>query len=139
MQKKIIIGGLAGTVALFLLGWLVYGVVLKSYFDANSLTGVYREVPDFLPLVLGHLAMGFLLAIILGQWVNVTSMAQGIRVAFIAGFLFTFGVDFIMLGASNISNLQATFVDVIAGSVMYAIAGAIVTMAMGSSAKPVAA
>ena len=61
--KKFALGTVAGGVTYFLLGWLIYGVVLVKFMDANmgSATGVMKETPDFLWLIIGNLAWGALL------------------------------------------------------------------------------
>ena len=41
MNTKVILASLAAFVVSFLMGWLVYGMLLKGYFDANM---AIREV-----------------------------------------------------------------------------------------------
>ena len=46
-MKKMIMGTVAGAVAFFLLGFLLYAVILGGFYEANlgSATGVMRELP----------------------------------------------------------------------------------------------
>ena len=47
-MKKMLIGTVAGGVTFFLLGGLIYAVILPDFYEANlgSATGVLRELPQ---------------------------------------------------------------------------------------------
>jgi hypothetical protein len=138
-NRKILLGGIGGGVTFFLLGWLFYGFLLAGFMadNAGSATGVSREMDQMQmwALMLGNLSYGFLLAIIFGKWANIQTAGSGFKAGLLLGFLIAAGIDFIMYGVSNMMNLTATLVDIIAFSVMTAISGVVVALILGAGQK----
>ena len=135
MEKKIIWGGLAGGVTFFLLGFLLYGLLLRSFLEAQSMTGVFKEEPDFPFLVIGNLIMGFLFTIVIGSWAKATSPGDGAKKGFLLSLLTGSGYDLMMYGTANIMTMQGMLGDIAVTVIMGTIVGAVVTMVMGSSKK----
>jgi hypothetical protein len=136
MEKKIIWGGLAGGVAYFLLGWLLYGILLKDYFASASLVqGVNKEVPDFAFLIIGNLALGFLFAIIIGRWANVSSMGDAIKVSFTTGLLIGVGYDMIIYSTSNLMSMSGVIADIGVTILMSVVVGSVIATVMGVGRK----
>ncbi len=131
--NKILIGGLIGSVILFILGWLIYGMALNGFFAANAgtATGVDKETPDMLYLIIGHLAFGFLLALIYGRWAGIKTAQTGAIAGLVIGLLIGIGSDFITLGVTNVSTLTAAIVDILIVGFNMAVAGAAVGWWMG--------
>jgi hypothetical protein len=136
--KKLLIGGIVGAVAFFLLGWLIYGMLLTDFMNNHpgTVSGVNRTQNEieFLYLIIGNLAMGLLLAYIFIKG-NVNGMAAGMVAAGIVGLLFAVGYDCMMYATTNIISKKAMAADVAAVTVMWAIAGAIVGLVMGMGKK----
>lgn len=130
--KKLLIGGIAGGIVFFLLGWLVYGTLLTDFMRHNpgkiGLTG--RIEPDYLYLSIGQLLYGFLLAYIFLK-ANVHSIAGGIVTGAIVGGLMAAAVDFTMYGTTIILSKKLVLADVLAAAVMAAIAGAVIAAVTG--------
>lgn len=133
--KKWVIGGITGGVLFFLLGWLIYGMLLKSFMEGHTGTAgnVFRE-PDFLYLAIGNLAMGFAIAYILLK-ANVSSMAGGFVTAGIVGLLIGVGYDCMVYATSTVMSKTAMAADVAASTVMTAVVGAVIAMVMGMGKK----
>lgn len=133
--KKWVIGGITGGVLYFLLGWVIYGMLLKSFMEGHpgAAGNVFRE-PDFLYLAIGNLAMGFAIAYILLKG-NVSSMAGGFMTAGIVGLLIGVGYDSMVYATTNVMSKTAMATDVAASTVMTAIVGAVVAMVMGMGKK----
>lgn len=129
--KKTIIGGIAGGITYFVLGWLVYGMLLMDFMrnNAGSATGVQREQDQiiFWSLALGNLCMGFLLSYIIHK-ANASSPSEAAGIGAVTGLLMSAGFDFIMYGTSNIANLTATIVDIAVLTVMSGITGMIIAL-----------
>lgn len=134
--KKWVIGGITGGVLFFLLGWLIYGMLLKSFMESHAGTAgnIMRAEPDFLYLAIGNLAMGFAVAYVLLK-ANVSSMAGGFVTAGIFGLLIGVGFDCMMYATSTVISKTAMAADVAASTVMTAIVGAVVAMVMGMGKK----
>ena len=140
MANKILLGGIAGGIACFLLGWVIYGVALKNFYDSQTLiAGVNKDIPEMATLIIANLAQGFLLALILGKWAKVSNLAEGMRISIIVGLLIGLSFDFIMYSTTNLMTMQAVLVDVLVTTVFVGIVGAIVTLIVRPTAKTVPA
>ena len=129
-------GGIAGGIAFFLLGWLIYGNLLMGFMtDHPGLAGnVGKSEPDFLYLIIGNLAMGFLFAYIFVKS-GVTSLASGLVTGGIVGLLMGIGVDSTMYATTTVISKTAMAADVAALTVMTAIGGAIIAAVIGMGTK----
>lgn len=136
--KKLFIGGIVGGIVFFGLGYLIYGNLLTGFMQKHpgTATGVDRAMEDlqFLYLIIGNMAMGFLLSYIFVKS-NVNSMGSGFVTAGIVGALVSVGVDCMMYATTNVISKTAMAADVAATTVMCAITGGIVGMIMGMGKK----
>jgi hypothetical protein len=140
-SQKFLLGGIVGGVVYFLLGWLVYGMLLKDFMSTNLwASGTMRADADTIwwALGAGQLAGGFLLAYILGK-ANATSAGAGAGVGFIVGLLVCLSFDLTMYGVSTtVTSLKGLAADVAVSAVMSAIAGAVIGVVLGMGKKTVA-
>ena len=134
--KKLLMGGIAGGIVFFLLGWLIYGKLLMGFMnDHPGLAGnIGRAEPDFMYLIIGNLAMGFLFAYIFVKS-GVTSVAGGLVTGGIVGLLMGIGVDSTMYATTTVISKTAMAADVAALTVMTAIGGAIIAAVIGMGTK----
>lgn len=130
--KKLFIGGIVGGVVFFLLGWLIYGMLLMNFLTDHPGTAgnVGRAEPDYLYLVLGNLAMGFLFAYIFIK-ANISTASNGLVTGGIIGLLMGVGVNCITYATTTTVSKMAMAADVGGLVVMTAIGGAIIGMVMG--------
>ena len=133
-DNKILIAGLIGTVVAFILGFVLYGMLLNDFFQSNGggATGVPREQDEIVwwAMIIGHLAFGMLMALIYGRWANISTAATGAKAGAVIGALIGL-VGFIDYGVTNVSNLTAVSVNVIVMAVNTAIIGAAVAWWLG--------
>jgi len=135
--KKILVGGITGGVTLFLLGWVIYGMLLMDYSAANYNQCMNRPMQEMIwwSMILSNLALGFLLATIF-SWSNTTGFMAGAKTAGITGLLLAASMDFGYYSMTTMYvNPSVIIVDIIAYTVYLAIAGAIVAWAMGMVKK----
>jgi len=131
--NKILLGGLAGGVALFLLGWVIYGMLLMDYSTANYNQCMNRPMQGMVwwAMIVSNLALGFLLATIF-SWSNTTGLMAGAKAAGIIGLLLGVSLDLGFYSMTTMySSLTVIFVDVVAYIVYLAIAGAVIAWVMG--------
>lgn len=135
--NKVLLATLAGGVVFFLLGFLFYVVILESFFEANqgTATGVMKENPMFIGIILANLASAFLLAYIFNRWAGITTLKSGAIAGAIIMGLITLSFDLMMYSTTNISNLNATIVDIITMVVIGAIVGGVVGFVLGYKKK----
>ncbi len=133
--KKFLIGTLVGGVAFFFLGYLIYGMALTDFFSQHTgtATGVAKPMEELVwwALILGNLASAALLSYIFLKWANISSFGAGASAAAVIGFLIVTSFDFVIFATANISDLTGTAVDIIAYTVMTAIAGGIIGAVLG--------
>lgn len=132
MTNKTLLGALAGGVSLFLLGWLIYGMILMDYTTANfnQCASNPPEQMIWWAMILSCLASGLLLALVF-TWSNTSGAAAGAKIGAIIGALIALNFDFSMYSMTSMfSSLTALIVDVLAYTVMMGIAGAIVGLVM---------
>lgn len=134
--KKLLMGGITGGVLFFLLGWLIYGILLMDFMASHTgIAGnIARPQPDFLYLIIGNLAMGFLMAYIFIK-ANVNSLTGGFITAAIIGLLMAVGYDCMAYATSTVLSKTGMAADVAASTVMSAITGAVVGAVLGMGKK----
>jgi hypothetical protein len=140
-SQKFIVAGIAGGIVNFLLGYLIYGMLLKDFMASNTQSGLMRADSDLIwwALIVGNLAFGFLIAYVVGKSSTV-SAGQGAGVGFVVGLLVSLGFDLVTYATSTmITSMKMIAADVAATAVMTAIAGAVVGWVLGMSKKTVAA
>lgn len=130
--KKLLIGGIAGGVAFFLLGFLIYGNLLMNFMSNNpGLAGnVSRAEPDFMYLIIGNMAVGFLLTYIFLK-ANVSSFAGGVITGGIVGLLMSVGYDCMIYATTTTMSKTAMAADVAAATIMTAVTGGIIAILIG--------
>lgn len=135
--NKILLGGIAGGVALFLLGGLIYGMLLMDYMAANYDQSFMKPMDETIwwALILSNMAYGFLLAVVF-SWSNITSIITGAKVAGIIGILLSLFMNLSFYSMSNLyPSLQVAGVDLIAFTVMSVITGVIIVWVMNMVKK----
>ncbi len=136
---KMLISGIAGGVAAFFAGWLIYGMLLADFMAQNSgtATGVMRADAEMVwwALIAGNLLTGILYSYIFNRWANITTLSAGLSAGAIIGLIMGAGFDLTMYGTSNILALNGVWVDIAASAVIGAITGAAVGWANGMGKK----
>jgi hypothetical protein len=145
-NNKFFLASIVGAVTFFLLGWIVWGMLLKNFMAANS--GLPADVMaqvnlpedqfNWLAMVVSNLAMGLLLATIL-MWGGFTSTAAGMRAGAIVGLLIAIMWDFLFLGMTRLMTMQFALVDILASAVVWAIGGAVVGMILAKGTSTASA
>ena len=133
--QRLALGTVVGGLVLFLLGYLVYGILFASFFAANvgTATGVTREPFNFVALLLGQLAFAAILTMIFA-WGSVRSAGQGAKIGALAGLLFFLGIDLTLYATTNVQNLAASLVDPLLAAVLFAVSGAAIVSGSRSKA-----
>jgi hypothetical protein len=138
-SSKILLGGIAGGIAFFLLGWLIYGVLLMDYTTTNYNQCAARPMAEMIwwAMILSNLALGFLIAIVF-IWSNTNGVMAGAKVAGVLGLLMSVSYDFSIYSMSSMfPKLTAVFVDIFAYTFMTVITGIVVVLVMGMVKKEV--
>ncbi len=136
-MKKMLIATVAGGVAFFLLGGLLYVVILGGFYEANlgSATGVMREIPIWWAMVVSQLGLAAVVTYVFLH-ADVATAFDGLKTGAIFGLLFGIAMAFDLFAVTNWSNVTVAFVEPFVTGVRMALGGAVIgwTLGMGSGA-----
>jgi hypothetical protein len=137
MSFKAILAGFAGAILAFLLGWVIYGMLLMGYFESNTThyEGLMKDTPNLLLIFLNNLIWSLLLAFIFYKWAGVKSFAGGIKGAIIITLPISLSIDLYFVSGMNLFTPVLVVVDVIASTIMWAIVGGLIGFILGAGKK----
>jgi uncharacterized membrane protein len=127
MNTKQWVGGtVAGAVVLFAVGYVLFELLLKDFYAANSgsATGVYRDTQILWAVAVGALAYAALIIFALRGSAASLNLASGAKTGAIVGALIWACADFTLYGISNINTLTLAIVDPLVELVRGGITGA---------------
>lgn len=139
MNTKVLLAAVAGAVATFLTGWVLYGMLLKGYYDENT-SAAARSVSRGENVVMwaifgGGFAWALLLAMIFDRWANIRTLQAGAMAGAWIGFLIALGSNLFFYGSMDAMTLSASLVDCLVNAVQGAISGAVVGFVLGYGNK----
>jgi hypothetical protein len=128
MNTKVLIAALAGGVAAYLLGWVIWGMVLMGFMEANMTVyeGLVKSEMNLLVMFVSCLIWGFLLAWVYSCFSGKKSLAGGAVTGGIIGLLVAAGLDLNFLANWNLYTPVAMVADILANGVYSAGVGAVV-------------
>jgi len=136
--RKFFIGGIAGGIVYFLLGYVIYGMLLRDFMKP-WVAGVDRgDDLIFWAIISANLLMGFLLSYVMNRG-NVASISEGVTTGAVLGFLLSSSFDLITYGTTHLMSRRQIAADVAAAVVLSAIAGAVVAIVARPVTKVVTA
>lgn len=135
MSTKMIIATLVGFVFSFLLGWVVFGMLLDPYYQSQMIDypGLMRGHEDMrlYGIALAQLSWSFLFAFIFDRWANIRTFGAGLTGGFII-FLFAYGgYDLMMWSSMNIAKWQFYAVDILVNSAFAGLVGGVIAFMLG--------
>ena len=144
MIKKLILATLAGSVVQFLLGWLIYGLLLANFMNSHTThyEGLMKDMNtgSFIILIfISGLVMSFLIAFIFQRWGKIEKFFMGLTSGMILGFFIALSYDLSTLAMENLFSKRAMIVDVIANTIVVGIVGAVIAWVLGFKSKDVPA
>ncbi len=130
---KILRGTILGGIAYFLLGWLVYGILLMDIFSANM--NLCANKPDgemiWWAMIVSNLAASLLLTLML-NWSRAKGIVDGMKTGAIFGFLFTVIVDFSFWSMTTMyHNMAIILLEILAGTIVFALTGMVIVLTWG--------
>lgn len=139
MNSKVIIAALVGAVFYFLLGWLIFGILLSGSMEdgmSDAMRGVYRGMDEFIywAIAISNLCMALLLALIYNRFGLSTFMKGAVNGLWI-GALMTLMYDFGMYAQFTMFELDMVFMDAVMSAIMTALVGGVVAFMLGRGKK----
>ena len=141
--NKFLVGGIIGGVANFLLGWLVWGMLLMNFMKEHTSElgrAVMRKDANgddtmiLWALIAGNLLMGFLLSYVLNK-AGSTSASSGASTGAMIGLLVSAAYDSFFYAFMDMSDITGMAVDILASTVVSAIVGGIIGWYLGMGKK----
>jgi len=122
--KNFIVGGIVGGITNFLLGWLVYGILLND--TSNPNTGKENLALIFA----GCMVFGFIISYIFAQGEGITKCVPGIKIAAVVGLLMSVWFDcfYHMYGTVDYKMMA---MGAVTSMVIASIVGAVVAVVNG--------
>src|ERR1700690_2828412 len=106
-SNKFLLAGIAGSAVLFLLGYLIYGMLLADFMKNHSGTasGVMKDSKDFMIwlIAVANILYGFMLTYIFGK-TGTSSAGSGFSLGAIIGLLTAASTDLINYATSNLNT-----------------------------------
>lgn len=138
MNFRTLIAALGGAVVNFFLGWLVYGLLLMDYYEANTVQyeGLMNEMPNLFMIFLGGLSMALLYTIIYQVWAGIKTFLGGLKAGIIIGFLFSLSINLYWQASMNLMTNQVAILDVFIGAAMLGLMGGVIGWILGIGKKP---
>ena len=125
MNKKLLLGALAGGIALFLGGWIIYGMVLQNFTAAhmNQCMIMPMENMRWWAIISSNLLTGFMLALVL-NCAKVSNAREGAQYASVLGILWALSTDLNFYSMTTYyDSLSTILVDVTGTTIMMALSG----------------
>jgi hypothetical protein len=136
MNTKTLLGALIAGVVSFLLGWLIFGILLMDFYSANMVqyTGLMKNPPEFLIIAIANIVYGLLLAWIFSI-ANINTVSKGFSAGIIIGLLMVLGFDLFLYAQMNLYNAKIIAIDVVLNGVMGGVVGAVLGWWFGRPVK----
>lgn len=131
--SKLLIAGIGGGVAFFLLGWLLYGMLLMGFFEKNTLVNAMRPEGEMVwwALILGNLVMGIFLAYVFMRWAGIKTLMGGLIGGATIGAFLGVSMNLTYFGTSAMMTMSGHIADMVVYTIMLAITGGVVGWLLG--------
>ena len=143
MVVRLLAATVAGGIAFFILGFVLYGLLLDPMVmkpNAIEYAGLMKDPPMWVPLVLANFVSAFLLAYIFDQWANISTFRGGLKGGAIVWFLISLSYQLMFLAFMNFNkNYSPMAADVVGAFLMGAVGGGVIGAVLGMMKKGEAA
>ncbi len=111
-MKKMLVATVAGGLAFFVFGYLIYEVLLGSFYGANleSATDVVREVPVAWAMVVSQSGLAAVVTYVF-RHAHVSTAGAGLQTGAVFGLLYGIAMAFNLYAVTNWSNVTVAFVE----------------------------
>jgi hypothetical protein len=139
MNTRVLAATVAGGAAMFLFGFLIYGLLLDPTVmkpNMNTFAGLMKDPPDWIFLIIANLVYSFLLALVFDKWAGIRTASGGAVGGAILVFLISLTNQFFYMAFMNLTqNLIPVVADIIGGTVLGAITGAAIGWVLGFTGR----
>lgn len=142
MNQRVMVAVLAGAVVCFGVGFVVYGVLLDSFYrgELSAWSSVMKTEEQMTGMDIGYMFMSniawaLLLALIFSKWANISNLKAGLIAGAWLSVIIGAAIDLQFMAMYNGYSMKLLFVDVLLAGVMGGICGGTVGFVLGMGGK----
>lgn len=130
MVVRFLVSTAVGGILFFVLGFLLYGMLLDPWMRANitQYPGLMKEMPDMVPLAGMNLVWAGMIAFVADNWANAKDFGSGMKVG---GVLMFFAAIAVNLGYTAFMNMFQSLLVPVVDSVVMTFMGVLTGGAIG--------
>jgi hypothetical protein len=117
----------------YLGGYLIWVIIATPLMEGHegTATGVWKETPDHLHLILGCVIFAFAFSTIYSKLSGEHSLSHGAKFGLAVAIMLGFGEGVINLGVANFSDLTGTIISGVLSIVFYVVMGVLASLVYG--------
>ncbi|MDT0606696.1 hypothetical protein [Croceitalea rosinachiae] len=128
-SKSNLLATLTGGVAMFVLGYVLWGMLGETLNGDNVLNNVMKVEPDFIHLFFGCLISAFAMSTIYGKWARGHHSAkEGAEFGIWVGVFVGVGMGLIFFATSTMMNFTGHLIDAVLNIIYYLVIGIIIAL-----------
>lgn len=136
MLVRLLVATVAGGVAFFILGFVIYGLILDPYVmrpNTNSdALKLMKDPPLWLPLILANLVSAFLLAYIFDKWAGIRTFVGGVSGGAVVMFLIALSFQLMFYAFMKFTDSATPIIaDLLGSTIMGGIGGGVIGAVLG--------
>ncbi len=137
LTKQNLLATLAGTVGMFLLGYLIWGMAMVGFFESHTLVDVMKpdEEMNLGLIFLGNLAAAFGMATLYGKWSGGShGFAGGFTFGAWVGVIIGIGMGLVWMGTSNFMDATGHVAEAVIDIFYYGVIGGVIALVYKATA-----
>lgn len=128
-SKSNLLATIVATVTMFVLGYLLWGMIAESIMGDHVVTNVMKDPPDFVFIFLGNLISAFALCTLYSKWARGHHSAkEGAEFGAWIGVFMGLGAGLIMFATANLMTLTGHLMDFILNLVFFTVTGVVIAL-----------
>ena len=135
--KKLLIATLVGTIVFFLLGWVIWGIILDPINADHVIEyeGLRPEYPNLSLIAASCLAFSLMLCYIYLKWANIKTFMTGAKAGALISVLVGLNYSLMMKASMNLVDWTVVGTDTIGNLVWGFVGGGVVGLVIGALSK----
>jgi hypothetical protein len=134
---KILRGTVFGGIAYFLIGWLVWGILLMDFLSGNMNQCANRLDNGMIwwAVIASNFVLALLLTLVL-NWAKAKSITDGLKYGALFGLLYSLTVSLSSWSMTTMyANIGALLTDTLAATIVLAVIGMVIVLTWGKAKK----
>ena len=132
-MKRYVLGTIIGGACLFLLGYLIYVVLMPNPHFANGSAAAVatRAAPNLRPIIVAELLFGFLLTRALTKSGAIGNVGSAAKTGALIGGIVALAYSLLILGTTELITSRGALYEGITWAVRWGVAGAVLSLLIG--------